>query len=191
MWVYVCTPEEHGAGTSDAQSHQTCGGKRAWLRARVSQPDGQTPRGGGLDSLIKAKHLLAPPHLQCHELPTQAAKPCLLSADTVSLLFRFIKHQSRKRYFSYKANPSREQPSSITCSQENCLTPQTLSPSSLCSFHCVSGVLTAAAPQTKEAPHEADSWQEPPAYFHVDGKSVFLRRVYKWALFSQKPNVSF
>lgn len=72
------------------------------LRAR----DRWMPRGGGLDLLIKAKHLLSPPHLQCHKLPTQAAKPCLLSADTVPLLFQCIKHQSRKCYFSYKAKPS-------------------------------------------------------------------------------------
>lgn len=72
------------------------------LRAR----DRWMPRGSGLDLLIKAKHLLSPPHLQCHKLPTQAAKPCLLSADTVPLLFQCIKHQSRKCYFSYKAKPS-------------------------------------------------------------------------------------
>lgn len=107
MWVYVCTPKEHGAGTSDTQSHQTCGGKRVWLWLCVSQRDRWMPRGGGLDSLIEAKHLLASPHSQCHKLPTQTAKPVLLPADTIPLLFQFIKHQSRKCYFSYKAKPSR------------------------------------------------------------------------------------
>ena len=102
----MCTPEEHSAGTSDVQSQQTCGGKRVCLCLPVSQRDRRTPRGGGLDSLIKAKHLLTPPHPQCHKLPTQAAKLCLLSADTVPLPFQFIRHQSRKCYFSYKAKPS-------------------------------------------------------------------------------------
>lgn len=32
-------------------------------------------QGSGLDSITKAKHLLTPPHLQCHKFPTQLPNP--------------------------------------------------------------------------------------------------------------------
>lgn len=106
MWAHACSPEEHGAGTSDVQSHQTHGSKSVAVCAR--EPERQTDaRGGGLDLLIKAKRWLTPPHLQCHKLPTQPARPCLLSAGDVPLLFQLIKYQSRKRYFYYKAKTFR------------------------------------------------------------------------------------
>lgn len=42
VWAYVCTPEEHCAGMSNAQSHHMYGNKRAWLCVPASQRETNT-----------------------------------------------------------------------------------------------------------------------------------------------------
>lgn len=113
MWAPICTSEEHGSGTSDVQSHQTHGSKSVAVCAR--EPERQTDtQASGLDSLIKAKCWLTPLHLQCHKLPTQPARPCLLSADNIHLLFQLIKYETRKHYFSSWVSASQHNTHSAT-----------------------------------------------------------------------------
>lgn len=147
------------------------------LRAR----ERQTPRGSGLDALIKAKHLLTPPHLQWQELPTHVARPCLLSADTVPMLFQSLKHPSRKCYFSYKAKPSWvpvSQGSTHSATAFPChmwFGKLSNNPRPLSLFTVFTSLhfraFNYSCSPTEEAPHSTDCCQEPPAYFHVKGKS--------------------
>lgn len=194
VWTPICRSEEHGAGTSDVQSHQTRGSKSVAVCAR--EPERQTDtRASGLDSLIKAKCWLTPPHLQCHKLPTQPARPCLLSADNIHLLFQLIKYETRKRYFSSWVSASQHNTHSATVFF--CLTWSRKlfdRPNLLCLFTVFTSLhFRSFTWQLHPRPRRQRemSGRSPQCIFTSMGSQSLSRGFTNEPLFSQKPNVSF
>lgn len=196
MWAYLYTPQENSAGTSSVHSPQKWGGKRCvcvclWARDRWMPTAAgwiQPPKQSICWPLHTCSATSSPPSCQ-------ALSPISRHCPATTVVY---KAPLWKVFFflQIKTLPG-------TCSQdstcsatdslsgwENYLTTQRLLSSSLCSLHCMSGVLMVAVPN--QTAHGSDGWQEPPVHFYINGKSVSLSGGFiDEPLYSQLPNVSF